>query len=119
LQCRLSPLSLGDISRNPERANDLAGLIWERDLRRRNPGLPAIRPNDTLFFIYHRLARSYDFLFFFIRQLCVWKKVEVRLAYRFGRIAQAERLSLGSAVPDKAALGIFKVNLVRHIIKHH
>src|SRR5258706_11605829 len=119
LQRRLSLLSICDVSGNPECADDLAGLIREWNLCRRDPGLLAVRPNDALFFINQRLARSYDLLFFLKRLLGMWKKVKIRLAHDFGGVVQPKRFGLGSTVPYKTALSIFKVNLVRHMIKHH
>ncbi len=49
----------------------------------------------------------------------MWKEVKVRLAHGFGRVAQAKRLRLRPAVPDKAALRILKVDMVRHMVEQH
>ena len=47
----------------------------------------------------------------------MWEKVKIRLAYGLGGIAQPQRFGLGPAVPDQAALGILKVNMVRHVVE--
>src|ERR1700752_907412 len=46
------------------------------------------------------------------------EKIEVALTYRLGWLAQPKHLSLGSAVPDKAALQIFKEDVVGDMIQH-
>src|SRR5688572_2799376 len=119
LNRRLRLLSIGDVSRNPKRADNLASLIQEWYLRRGDPGPSAIGPNDPLFHIHQRSAGSYYFLLFFIRKLCMWKKVKIRLAYDLAGIIQPKRLGLGPAVPDKAALGILKINMIWHMVKQH
>ncbi len=101
----LRPLRRGDVPRDAERADDAAVLVPKRHLGRRHPGDVAAAPGLLLLLADHGIIGLHDGPFIFPRQIrmLLGEEVEIRLADRLGRVAQAETVGHGLVDADEAA----------------
>ena len=112
-------LAVRNIAGNAHRADHAPGAIAERHLGGKHPGLAAVRPGLLLLDTHQRFAGGENLLLVGKGLLGVLgaEEVAVGFADQVGGIRHVETFRHATADTNKAALAIFKKDIVRDVVK--
>ena len=108
----------GDVVRDPERPDDMPLLVAQRQLAGCHPTGATVGPDVHLFFADDRPLSTHDFLLVGKRGLSIFRteEIEIGLADRVHRVAQAGPQCLGLADSQKPAGRILEINALRQVL---
>src|ERR1700721_2768059 len=112
-------LSLGYVTGNSHRPNDVAQAIHQRQFGSEDPRLASIGPGFFFFFLNDWLTSADDLLLVCERLFGMYlgEHVEIGLVDCIGRIFESETMGEGPADSHKTTVAILEVNAVRYMFK--